>query len=99
MRFSSITGCVLSDEKLRFERMIFRSTRGNCYLRFAEIEQDISDPETGNPSHKHVFIIFYKSRSIEGKIKKICDAFSAHRYSIPSMDDVKSVTDMMERNR
>jgi len=99
MRFSSITGVVDSGEKLRFERMIFRSTRGNCYLRFAEIEQDISDPETGSPSHKHVFIIFYKSTSIETKVKKICDAFSAHRYSIPSMDDLKSVQDMLERNR
>lgn len=39
MRFSSVTGVVDSSEKARFERMLFRSTRGNCYVRFAGIEQ------------------------------------------------------------
>lgn len=29
MRFSSITGVVATEEKVRFERMIFRATRGN----------------------------------------------------------------------
>lgn len=37
MRFSSITGVVATEEKARFERMIFRATRGNCYVRFASI--------------------------------------------------------------
>jgi V-type H+-transporting ATPase subunit a len=36
---------------------------------------------------KSVFIIFYKSESIELKLKRICDAFDAHRYSLPDMDD------------
>jgi V-type H+-transporting ATPase subunit a len=47
MRFSSITGVVASEEKSRFERMIFRATRGNCYVRFAPIKQPITDPESG----------------------------------------------------
>ena len=87
MRFSSITGVVSAEEKVRFERMIFRATRGNCYVRFAPIEQPIADPETGLLVEKVVFIIFFKSESIETKLKKICDAFSAHRYTLPDMDD------------
>ena len=83
MRFSSITGVVATEEKNRFERMIFRATRGNCYVRFAPIKQPITDPETGQLLEKSVFIIFYKSESIEVKLKKICDAFAAHRYSLP----------------
>ncbi|CAJ1942950.1 unnamed protein product [Cylindrotheca closterium] len=98
MRFSSITGVVASEEKSRFERMIFRATRGNCYVRFAPIKQPITDPESGLSVEKSVFIIFYKSESIEVKLKKICDAFSAHRYSLPDMDDASSVDQMLTEN-
>ena len=98
MRFSSITGVVATDEKVRFERMIFRATRGNCYIRFAPIMQPITDPESGSMVEKSVFIIFYKSESIETKLKKICDAFSAHRYSLPDMDDSPAVDKMLTEN-
>jgi len=98
MRFSSITGVVASEEKARFERMVFRATRGNCYVRFAPIKQPITDPESGMMVEKSVFIIFYKSESIESKLKKICDAFSAHRYSLPDMDDSSSVDQMLTEN-
>ncbi|CAB9509973.1 116 kDa subunit a isoform 1 [Seminavis robusta] len=98
MRFSSITGVVAAEEKHRFERMIFRATRGNCYVRFAPIKQPITDPETGVLLEKSVFIIFYKSESIEAKLKKICDAFAAHRYSLPDMDDAPSVDRMLTEN-
>lgn len=98
MRFSSITGVVSTEEKVRFERMIFRATRGNCYVRFAPIKQPLTDPETGASIEKSVFIIFYKSESIELKLKRICDAFAAHRYSLPDMDDGSSVDKMLTEN-
>ena len=98
MRFSSITGVVSTEERTNFERMIFRATRGNCYVRFAPIKQPITDPETGQLTEKSVFIIFYKSESIEIKLKKICDAFQAHRYSLPDMDDAESVDNMLTDN-
>ena len=34
-----------------------------------------------------VFVIFYKSATIEKKIIKICDAFAARRYPVPDLDD------------
>jgi V-type H+-transporting ATPase subunit a len=98
MRFSSITGVVATEEKSSFERMVFRSSRGNCYLRFAPIKQPITDPMTGCLVEKSVFIIFYKSASIENKLKKICDAFEAHRYALPDMDDATSVDRMLTEN-
>mmetsp|Transcript_33975 Transcript_33975/g.81334 ORF Transcript_33975/g.81334 Transcript_33975/m.81334 type:complete len:883 (+) Transcript_33975:58-2706(+) len=98
MRFSSITGVVSTEEKVRFERMIFRATRGNCYVRFAPIKQPITDPESGALVEKCVFIIFFKSLSIETKLKKICDAFFAHRYSLPDMDDAPAVDRMLTEN-
>ena len=98
MRFSSITGVVSTEEKNRFERMIFRATRGNCFVRFAPINQPITDPETGELVEKSVFIVFYKSVSIENKLKKICDAFMAHRYSLPDMDDGPAIDRMLTEN-
>jgi len=98
MRFSSITGVVSTEEKSRFERMIFRATRGNCFVRFAPIKQPITDPRTGELVEKSVFIVFYKSVSIETKLKKICDAFMAHRYSLPDMDDAPAIDRMLTEN-
>jgi V-type H+-transporting ATPase subunit a len=98
MRFSSITGVVSTEEKARFERMIFRATRGNCFVRFAPIKQPITDPNTGELVEKSVFIIFYKSVTIESKLKKICDAFLAHRYSLPDMDDAPAIDRMLTEN-
>lgn len=98
MRFSSITGVVATEEKMRFERMIFRATRGNCYVRFAPIKQPVTDPSSGELIDKCVFIVFYKSMSIENKLKKICDAFDAHRYSLPDMDDSPAVDRLLTEN-
>lgn len=60
MKFSYMAGVVGADDRSRFERQLFRTTRGNCYVRFAEIEQPISDPATGEQVMKLVFIVFYK---------------------------------------
>ena len=98
MRFSYISGVVTNEEKNRFERMIFCTTRGNCYLRFAEIEEPLTDPVTGQYAKKSVFIIFYKSESIEKKLNKICDSFSAHRYSIPSPDNTEAIDLSLQEN-
>merc|ERR1719297_469461 len=78
--------------------MIFRATRGNVYVRFAPIRQPITDPVTGELVEKCVFIVFYKSMAIETKLKRICDAFQAHRYSLPDMDDAQSVDRLLADN-
>lgn len=85
LAFSNIAGVIPNADKVRFERMLFRATRGNCYVRFAEIDGKVTDA-SGNPIAKVVFIIFFKSAALETKIKKICDAFSAHRYDLQSLD-------------
>lgn len=99
MKFQSIAGVVATEERARFDRMIFRATRGNSLVSFSEIEHPTTDPETGKQCEKSVFLIFYKSSTIEVKLKKICDAFQAHRYNLPDMDDVATVEKMMEENK
>lgn len=60
LKFSYLAGVVDVDDRTRLERQLFRTTRGNCYVRFAEIEQPILDPVTGASVKKLVFIVFYK---------------------------------------
>jgi V-type H+-transporting ATPase subunit a len=73
-------------DRPRFERALFRATRGNCYVRFAPIDSPITDPTSGLLVDKSVFLIFYKSSSIGGKITRICDAFGGRRYQVPDVD-------------
>eukprot|EP00611_Tribonema_gayanum_P016592 TRINITY_DN2898_c0_g1_i2.p1 TRINITY_DN2898_c0_g1~~TRINITY_DN2898_c0_g1_i2.p1 ORF type:complete len:922 (+),score=339.06 TRINITY_DN2898_c0_g1_i2:250-3015(+) len=98
IKFSYIAGVVNLDDRSRFERQLFRSTRGNCYVRFSEIEQPLVDPSTGEAVPKLVFLVFFKSAAIEAKIKKICDAFGAKRYPVPDMDDYNAVRQLMDEN-
>ncbi|KDO25283.1 hypothetical protein SPRG_22235 [Saprolegnia parasitica CBS 223.65] len=77
IRFKNITGVVPADERLNFERMVFRATRGNCFMRFSAIDELLADPGTGVAVEKHAFVIFFQSQFIETKLRKICDAFHA----------------------
>ena len=95
LRFSNITGVLPAADRARFERMVFRATRGNCYMRFSVIDEPIKDPTTGLLEEKIVFIIFYQSPYVEAKLKKICDAFSAHLYAVPDIDDPAELSRLM----
>jgi len=98
MRFSSLTGVIPQVEKGRFERMLFRATRGNCFPHFMEIEQAFADPNTGQLVQKMAFVVFYKSKTIETKIKKICGAFDARLYSVPDLNDKEGVRARVNEN-
>lgn len=58
----------------------------------------LTDPVTGELKKKEVFIIFYKSATIERKISKICDAFAARRYPVPDIDDAARVREVAHEN-
>jgi len=89
LRFHFITGTIVQEERTHFERMVFRSTRGNCLMKFSEIETPIEDI-SGGEVKKFVFIIFYQAPYVQVKVKRICDAFSANLYEIPDLDDISS---------
>ena len=57
MSFSNVSGVINITDKARFERMLFRATRGNCYIRFSEMPRDALDAE-GNAIEKAVSLSF-----------------------------------------
>lgn len=98
MSFSQIAGVLPAAERVRFERMLFRATRGNCYVRFSPLNRHATDAH-GNVIQKICFIVFYKSTSIEAKIKKICDAFSANRYELRDLNNPQLMTRQLQENQ
>ena len=103
LTFSNIAGVLPCIDRARFERMLFRATRGNCYVRFCDITPRIDEssevsPERTAVTEKSVFIIFYKSQAIEGKIKKICDAFNCRRFDMIDIDRPSELLNKQEYN-
>lgn len=97
MTFSNIAGVLPSADRVRFERMLYRATRGNCYVRFSALSERAVDAE-GKYIDKVCFIIFFKSSAIEAKIKRICDAFSANRYDLSRLSRQHELEAMQKQN-
>lgn len=97
LSFSHIAGVILTTEQNRFDRMLYRATRGNCYLRFKQMSNNVNDAQ-GKPILKTCFIVFYKSTAIEMKIKKICDAFGVNRYNLNNLYRPQELDSQLSEN-
>ncbi|KAK9942683.1 hypothetical protein M0R45_008336 [Rubus argutus] len=80
VKLGFLTGLVPRGKSLAFERILFRATRGNVFLRQAVVEEPVTDPVSGEKIEKNVFAVFYSGERAKNKILKICDAFGANRY-------------------
>lgn len=100
MAFSNISGVISILEKNRFERTLFRATRGNCYIRFAPLSSTASAAidADGKIIEKIAFVIFYKSKTIESKIIRICDAYSATRYNLNMLSNTRELENTRRNN-
>jgi len=83
IKLGFVTGLILREKFLAFERVLWRSTRGNLFMKYAEVEEKIKDPLSGEFVEKNVFIIFYQGERAHAKIKKICESFGANLYPCP----------------
>ncbi|XP_057435012.1 V-type proton ATPase subunit a3-like [Lotus japonicus] len=86
IKLGFVSGLVPREKSIPFERILFRATRGNVFLKQAVIEHPVLDPMSGDKVHKNVFVVFYSGEGVKSKIQKICDAFGANRY--PFSDDL-----------
>ncbi|KAL4273460.1 hypothetical protein GQ457_13G007540 [Hibiscus cannabinus] len=80
VKLGFITGLVPRGKSMAFERILFRATRGNVFLKQVPIESPVTDPVTGEKTEKNAFMVFYSGERAKNKILKICDAFGANRY-------------------
>ncbi|KAK7341444.1 hypothetical protein VNO80_24374 [Phaseolus coccineus] len=80
IKLGFLAGLVPREKSMVFERILFRATRGNVFLRQATVEDPVTDPVSGEKTEKNVFVIFYAGEKAKAKILKICEAFGANRY-------------------
>ena len=60
MQLNICAGVIDHARVLGFEKMLWRVSKGNVYVKFSDIEEEIKDPKTGDILYKAVFIIFYQ---------------------------------------
>jgi V-type H+-transporting ATPase subunit a len=82
-RLGCVTGVIMSSDTRRFERMLWRATRGNVYIKSAPIKEAIKDPKTGDVQDKSVIAIFYSGERSLQKIIKLCDTNGVNKYACP----------------
>ncbi|XVE59755.1 hypothetical protein DITRI_Ditri05aG0072800 [Diplodiscus trichospermus] len=78
-----ISGIICKSKALRFERMLFRATRGNMLFNQAPAGEGIMDPVSAEMVEKTVFVVFFSGEQARTKILKICEAFGANCYPVP----------------
>ncbi|XP_034233898.1 V-type proton ATPase 116 kDa subunit a [Thrips palmi] len=83
-RLGFIAGVIQRERVPGFERMLFRVSRGNVFLRQAELEEPIEDPATGNEIHKSVFVAFFQGENLKSRVKKVCAGYHASTYACPN---------------
>ncbi|GER50328.1 v-type proton ATPase 116 kDa subunit a isoform [Striga asiatica] len=81
VKLGFITGLVPRDKSMAFERILFRATRGNVFLKQDTVDEQVIDPVSGEKVEKNVFVVFFSGERAKNKILKICEAFGANRYS------------------
>ncbi|KAJ6306396.1 hypothetical protein OIU78_021668 [Salix suchowensis] len=69
-----ISGLVAREKSMAFERILFRATRGNVFLKQSVLENAVIDPVLGDEVEKNVFVVFYSGERAKNKILKLCEA-------------------------
>ncbi|XP_010437006.2 PREDICTED: V-type proton ATPase subunit a3 [Camelina sativa] len=93
VKLGFLTGLVPREKSMVFERILFRATRGNIFIRQTVIEEPVIDPSSGEKAEKNVFVVFYSGERAKSKILKICEAFGANRY--PFSEDLGKQAQMI----
>ncbi|KAK1429219.1 hypothetical protein QVD17_11425 [Tagetes erecta] len=93
VKLGYVSGLVPRDKSLAFERILFRATRGNVFLKQDSVGEPVIDPVSGQKVEKNVFIVFHSGERAKSKVLKICDAFGANRY--PFTDDIRKQQQMI----
>ncbi|XP_031834864.1 V-type ATPase subunit a family protein Vha100-2 [Nomia melanderi] len=100
-RLEFVAGVINRERVPAFERMLWRISRGNVFLRQAELDKPLEDPATGNKMYKTAFVAFFQGEQLKSRIKKVCSGFHASLYPCPHshaerLDIVKGVRTRLE---
>jgi V-type H+-transporting ATPase subunit a len=89
MNIGFVSGVIPRERIAAFERILWRTLRGNLYMNQSEIEEPIIDPETNEGTAKNVFVIFAHGKEIIAKIKKISESLGANLYNVDENTELR----------
>eukprot|EP00051_Salpingoeca_urceolata_P002402 m.49881 g.49881 ORF g.49881 m.49881 type:complete len:834 (-) comp12109_c0_seq2:154-2655(-) len=74
-----VTGVIARAKVAGFERVLWRASRGNAFLRHLPVNVSDDDDDL-----KNIFIVFFQGGQLEQISRKICDGFEATLYPCPA---------------
>lgn len=89
MNIGFVSGVIPRERIAAFERILWRTLRGNLYMNQSEIPEPIVNPENNEETHKNVFIIFAHGKEIIAKIRKISESMGADLYSVDENSELR----------
>ncbi|XP_030677483.1 V-type proton ATPase 116 kDa subunit a isoform X2 [Nomascus leucogenys] len=79
-----VSGLINQGKVEAFEKMLWRVCKGYTIMSYAELDESLEDPETGEVIKWYVFLISFWGEQIGHKVKKICDCYHCHVYPYPN---------------
>ena len=89
MNIGFVAGVIPRERVAAFERILWRTLRGNLYMNQSEIPEALIDPSNNEPINKNVFVIFAHGKEILAKIRKISESLGADLYSVDENSDLR----------
>ncbi|KAI4867176.1 V0/A0 complex, 116-kDa subunit of ATPase [Hypoxylon rubiginosum] len=89
MNIGFVAGVINRDRVAAFERILWRTLRGNLYMNQSEIPEPLVDPSNNESINKNVFVIFAHGKEILAKIRKISESMGADIYSVDENSDLR----------
>ena len=89
MNIGFVAGVINRDRIGAFERILWRTLRGNLYMNQSEIPEPLIDPTNNEAINKNVFVIFAHGKEILAKIRKISESMGADVYSVDENSDLR----------
>jgi V-type H+-transporting ATPase subunit a len=89
MNIGFVAGVIPRDRVAPFERILWRTLRGNLYMNQSEIPEPLVDPSTNETINKNVFVIFAHGKEILAKIRKISESMGAEMYNVDENSDLR----------
>ncbi|KAL1873084.1 hypothetical protein VTK73DRAFT_1136 [Phialemonium thermophilum] len=89
MNIGFVAGVIARDRVGAFERILWRTLRGNLYMNQSEIPEPLIDPSNNEPIQKNVFVIFAHGKEILAKIRKISESMGADVYNVDENADLR----------
>ncbi|KAH9898679.1 V0/A0 complex, 116-kDa subunit of ATPase [Xylariomycetidae sp. FL2044] len=89
MNIGFVAGVINRDRVAAFERILWRTLRGNLYMNQSEIPEPLVDPSNNEAINKNVFVIFAHGKEILAKIRKISESMGADIYNVDENSDLR----------